>query len=242
MGFTSAEGPWPGKAQFDALRRARQRDASKQIDYGYTRPNVISQGRHEQFTEQYAPQSYQPTPVYDGPVIQETTPWENAPLDQGPIEGAPPNIEVMPPPEEIQVTEAPTGATAAYDGPMIQESTPWENGAFENGPPPVGAPVEQQQTGQEATPAGTQVTTASAVQKMAAGLPTVSPAYVPTNAAPTSFPTNPYRQEATPAINTTTGNTTTGGLTNSLPRVNSLRPTPNAQFTTSWTADQRTGR
>jgi len=39
-----AEGPWPAKAQFDAHRLARQRDASIYLDYGYTRPAVISQG------------------------------------------------------------------------------------------------------------------------------------------------------------------------------------------------------
>src|SRR5690606_37948915 len=42
------EGPWPGKAYFDALRRARQRDASMYLDYGYTRPNVMSRGPYDQ--------------------------------------------------------------------------------------------------------------------------------------------------------------------------------------------------
>ena len=43
-GVYLAEGPWPGKAYFDALRRARHRDASTMINYGTTRPNVFSQG------------------------------------------------------------------------------------------------------------------------------------------------------------------------------------------------------
>jgi outer membrane protein TolC len=43
-GVYLAEGPWPGKAYFDALRRARQRDASLFLDYGWTRPGVISRG------------------------------------------------------------------------------------------------------------------------------------------------------------------------------------------------------
>lgn len=47
-GVYLAEGPWPGKAYFDALRRARQRDASMFIDYGYTRPDVISRGPNPQ--------------------------------------------------------------------------------------------------------------------------------------------------------------------------------------------------
>ncbi|TWU28588.1 TolC family protein [Bythopirellula polymerisocia] len=48
-----AEGPWPGKAYFDALRLARQRDASTFINYGYTRPRVISQGPTEQHAGQF---------------------------------------------------------------------------------------------------------------------------------------------------------------------------------------------
>ncbi|MEM1303477.1 MAG: TolC family protein, partial [Planctomycetota bacterium] len=43
-GVVLAEGPWPGKAHFDALRLARRRDASMYLDYGYTRPSVISRG------------------------------------------------------------------------------------------------------------------------------------------------------------------------------------------------------
>ncbi len=42
------EGPWPAKAYFDARRRARARDASSFLDYGYTRPKVISRGSYEQ--------------------------------------------------------------------------------------------------------------------------------------------------------------------------------------------------
>ena len=49
-GIALAEGPWPGKAYFDAHRRARQRDGSYYLDYGYTRPAVISRGPVEQFS------------------------------------------------------------------------------------------------------------------------------------------------------------------------------------------------
>jgi hypothetical protein len=42
------EGPWAGKAYFDAHRRARERDASHYLDYGFTRPNVISRGEYNQ--------------------------------------------------------------------------------------------------------------------------------------------------------------------------------------------------
>jgi outer membrane protein TolC len=39
-----AEGPWPNKAYDDALGKARERDASYYLDYGSTRPNVVSRG------------------------------------------------------------------------------------------------------------------------------------------------------------------------------------------------------
>jgi outer membrane protein TolC len=39
-----AEGPWPGKAYFDAHRLARARDAGMYLNYGYSRPDVFSTG------------------------------------------------------------------------------------------------------------------------------------------------------------------------------------------------------
>lgn len=47
-GVQLSEGPWPGKAYFDAHRRARARDASMYLDYGFTRPKVVSRGPIEQ--------------------------------------------------------------------------------------------------------------------------------------------------------------------------------------------------
>ncbi|MDR2170857.1 MAG: TolC family protein [Planctomycetaceae bacterium] len=47
-----AEGSWPAKAYFDAKRRARAEDASKRINYGFTRPKTISKQNYQQF--QYA--------------------------------------------------------------------------------------------------------------------------------------------------------------------------------------------
>ena len=43
-GIMLAEGPWPNKAYFDATRLARARDASYYLNYGYTRPRVITRG------------------------------------------------------------------------------------------------------------------------------------------------------------------------------------------------------
>lgn len=43
-GIDFSEGAWPGKAYSDALEHARRRGASKQINYGWSRPGVISRG------------------------------------------------------------------------------------------------------------------------------------------------------------------------------------------------------
>jgi hypothetical protein len=43
-GIAFQEGPWPQKANWDAMGLARQRDAAMYIDYGWTRPKVISRG------------------------------------------------------------------------------------------------------------------------------------------------------------------------------------------------------
>ena len=47
-GVYLAEGEWPAKAYFDAMRQARKRDAGLYMDYGYTRPNVVSRGPVQQ--------------------------------------------------------------------------------------------------------------------------------------------------------------------------------------------------
>jgi outer membrane protein TolC len=43
-GVQLAEGPWPKKAYWDALGHARERDAGIYLNYGYTRPKVMSRG------------------------------------------------------------------------------------------------------------------------------------------------------------------------------------------------------
>jgi hypothetical protein len=43
-GVAFAEGPWPDKAYWDSMGHARRRDAGTYLNYGWTRPRVISQG------------------------------------------------------------------------------------------------------------------------------------------------------------------------------------------------------
>ena len=47
-GICLAEGAWPEKAYWDATGHARRRDASIYMNYGFTRPNVISRGAYPQ--------------------------------------------------------------------------------------------------------------------------------------------------------------------------------------------------
>jgi outer membrane protein TolC len=78
-GVQLAEGPWPKKAYWDALGHARERDASYYLDYGWTRPNVISQGavNQQQGTDTGA-EGATPFPATgertDEPKIEDATP------------------------------------------------------------------------------------------------------------------------------------------------------------------------
>ncbi|MDR2344880.1 MAG: TolC family protein [Planctomycetaceae bacterium] len=69
-----AEGSWPSKAYFDAKRRARAEDASQRINYGFTRPRVLSRERYQQF--QYA-ENMLPENVNGSDVINVLPPVED---------------------------------------------------------------------------------------------------------------------------------------------------------------------
>jgi len=45
-GVDFSEGPWTGKAYVDAQEHARRRSASRELNYGWTRPQVISRGEN----------------------------------------------------------------------------------------------------------------------------------------------------------------------------------------------------
>jgi outer membrane protein TolC len=93
-----AEGPWPQKAYWDALERARERDASYYLDYGWTRPAVVSRGPVAEGTASAvvtdglplegvptpAPTAELPTPSDAAP-----TPHQNELPEQGPVTSLP---------------------------------------------------------------------------------------------------------------------------------------------------------
>ncbi len=78
-----AEGPWPKKAYWDALGHARERDASYYLDYGWTRPKVISRGPVDQVAEPGMLEQWQPGA---GDMEQIPTPAgmpDELPMDSG---------------------------------------------------------------------------------------------------------------------------------------------------------------
>ena len=100
-GVYLAEGPWPGKAYFDAMRQARKRDAGLYMDYGYTRPNVVSQGPVQQ--------GCSPGCETGGPQLMETP---GASPDQVMPEGQAP-AESLPAPANMPIDSAPPAETSS---------------------------------------------------------------------------------------------------------------------------------
>jgi hypothetical protein len=99
-GVYLSEGPWPGKAYFDARRRAKAREASTNLDYGFTQPKVISRGPYEQQaggtlfeggeTEAGSVQEQTPTPAPAKPDLMPTPEPEMMQNKDIPSEPAPP--------------------------------------------------------------------------------------------------------------------------------------------------------
>ena len=89
-GIAFSEGAWPGKAYQDAQEHARRRGASAELDYGWSRPNVISRGvdgpsdqnpgRVIQVNDGVGTIYQEGTPVYSDPYLSPgeiVEPYEN---------------------------------------------------------------------------------------------------------------------------------------------------------------------
>jgi len=106
-GVFLAEGPWPGKAYFDAYRRARQRDASLYLDYRHSKPGVFSRGP---ITQRFAD-------VGAATSVEQLEPRDPATFEEPPKPAAP-AVPKAPPPETVPLPEpkdtpAKTGSSAA---------------------------------------------------------------------------------------------------------------------------------
>ncbi len=111
-GVYLAEGPWPAKAYFDALRLARQRDASVYLDYGITRPGVFSRGPVLQHADQAAPIEE----GFEGELVPTPAPPEELPT---PRMAPPADEDAAPlPPRPTRSVRKPS-STAAVAGPEL---------------------------------------------------------------------------------------------------------------------------
>jgi outer membrane protein TolC len=119
-----AEGPWPGKAYFDAHRLARARDAGTYLNYGYSRPSVFSTGpiaQHADFGADSETAPGTPTPAGEqiGPGPSNPLPSDALPSGAQPS-GATPN-GTTPNGDEPKKTPSSVRKPRAIkgDGPML---------------------------------------------------------------------------------------------------------------------------
>lgn len=220
-GVYLAEGPWPGKAQFDALRRARQRDASTYLDYGYTRPSVISQGQHAQVYEQHGPQVMEPTPVYQGPVMEQSVPMDGTPAEATPIEQPQPEQEVIPLPSDVQATSA-----------LMSDSSVPTEATFAVATEPVMAPASSEILLVDTAGQAPTADHAPATVAHPAELPVAET--IVNQPTDNALHTNPYRQELK-----TWMDSTTGGLPSGTSPVNPLRSPGQHSFSTPMAAEHQ---
>lgn len=102
-GVLLAEGPWASKAYFDAEQSARRRDAGMFLNYGFTRPQVFSEGPFPQYFD---------GPPPDGEYIQESEMLLDS--DSMPLEPTSPN-ENVPTPAPAPNTIPMSGKAARFD-------------------------------------------------------------------------------------------------------------------------------
>ncbi|MCU0880360.1 MAG: TolC family protein [Pirellulaceae bacterium] len=144
------EGPWPQKAYWDALARARERDAGTYIDYGWTRPKVISRGAAPSggVTEGIQIEAM-PGEVIESP---EPTPAARPPMgseDELPMP-APQPIETRAMPRQPVIGQSPAVGTGVVQAAAIAEIEPAPPASK---PSEVRVPAAQEATAPLAKPA-----------------------------------------------------------------------------------------
>lgn len=117
-GIEFSEGPWSGKAYLDAQEHARRRAASRHVNYGWTRPQVISRG------EQWTPDENVGFPVdarVQPTVISTQQPGQMVPESTFPLEG-----ETILPSDSLQFESMPQPSTTRFreqPTPAVRESS-----------------------------------------------------------------------------------------------------------------------
>jgi outer membrane protein TolC len=117
-GVEFSEGPWSGKAYLDAQEHARRRAASRQVNYGWTRPQVISQGEQAVSTDNIGfpfdariEANSSPTAVNTAAPYVEEIEGEPAPAKQAPSFEQMPTPSNSPTPSKTRYRNQPTPAS-----------------------------------------------------------------------------------------------------------------------------------
>jgi len=176
-GINFEEGPWPQKAYWDALARARERDAGWYIDYGWTRPKVISRGPIPQQTPGVG--SFQLENPDGAPleVLPAPQPTPAAPPAGGTVPGTPPTGSL-----EVEATPSPLPA------PGLETRAPWTAPVQ---PERTAAPMSAALSAAEPTPAAEPATSAPRAALLP---PSTSSALSPASYNPPAMSnTNPLR-------------------------------------------------
>ncbi len=138
-GVYLAEGPWPAKAYFDAVRRARQRDAGHALNYGFTMPRLVSRGPYNQRAGATPADTMAPAATSEQvPAASQALPPVPEPMPQAPVPPMPGQLPLSPgiPAEEVRpLPPAPT-----LPGPNPPSAAPPDENAAAHNPQARNAP------------------------------------------------------------------------------------------------------
>lgn len=118
-GVSLSEGPWPGKAYTDAQEHARRRGASRQINYGWSRPQVVSRGENWPTANNTG---NIPSAVAKSASVTSAERFDVAPIGEIPA-GMIPNQDAIPFSERTDpYYQAPTNSSGAIPTPAFKGS------------------------------------------------------------------------------------------------------------------------
>jgi len=115
-GITLSEGPWASKAYIDAQKRARIREKGRYMNYGFTRPNVISEGAYRQHTGLVDPANLKNRVQQE--ILNGDLPQNLVPVEAGPIQESGSSILNTTPEEKLEVIPTPVPRQASNSGIM----------------------------------------------------------------------------------------------------------------------------
>jgi outer membrane protein TolC len=129
-----SEGPWPEKACWDALGHARERDASYYLNYGWSRPKVISQGPIAQQQGSVSVSSGSEAIPKLVPIPQDAAPNDAPSRQPGPVTDRPEGPELNAP-RRVQTENR-------SDSVVAKDLFDWGNLGLDSSSEPVGTSVQ----------------------------------------------------------------------------------------------------